>query len=74
MLVRVSNTSTETACLKLIFTKFACSMTKGASTPYQWVLSQKALVILSVYLSIPFQEWLGPPKDRTFMDNKSRFL
>jgi len=28
--VRMSNTSTETACLKFIFAKFACSMKKGA--------------------------------------------
>jgi len=36
MLVRTSNTSTETAYVKLIFTKFACSM------PYWRLLSQPA--------------------------------
>jgi len=42
--VHVSNTSTETACLKLIFTKLVCSVKEGAGTPYQRVLLQKALI------------------------------
>jgi len=44
MPVRMSNTSTETTCLKLIFfTKFECSMKKGAGTPYRRARVQKAL-------------------------------
>ena len=30
----MSNTNTEAACLKFIFTKFTCNVKKAAGTPY----------------------------------------
>ena len=52
--VCMSKTSSETACLKFIYTKFACSMKKGAGTPYQRVPSQKALPSLIIVITTSF--------------------
>jgi len=41
----MSSTSAENARIKLMFTKFSCSMKKGAGRPYQRVLLQKALIM-----------------------------